>query len=308
MSALNYHHLRYFWAIAHERSLTRAAARLHVSQSALSIQLRQLEERLGQALFERRNRRLELTEAGRVTLGYADAIFRTGEELIATLSGTARSGRTVLRVGAVATLSRNFQLSWLRSLLGRDDVELVLRSGSLRELLPSLAAHNLDVVLTNTTVPRDAGTPWRVHKIGEQEASLVGRPVRGRRSFRFPEDLRQVPIVLPGAESSLRESFDTLMEQAGIRPTVLAEVDDMAMLRLIARESPGVALLPPVVVQDELARGTLVERARVPGLRESFYAVTASRRFANPLLRGLLAPLNPTRIDPARSTHPRRSA
>ena len=313
MAALNYHHLRYFWAIAHERSLTRAAARLHVSQSALSVQLRQLEERLGQPLFERRNRRLELTEAGRIALGYADAIFRTGEELIGTLAGAVRGGRTVLRIGAVATLSRNFQLGWLRPLLGREDVELVLRSGTLRELLPLLAAHTLDAVLTNTAVPRDVGTPWRVHKIGEQEASLVGRPTRGRRPFRFPDDLRQVPIALPGAESSLRESFDTVMEQAGIRPLVLAEVDDMAMLRLIARESPGVALLPPVVVQDELARGVLIERARVPGLRESFYAVTASRRFTNPLLRGLLAPLAPLaplareRTEPRRTTHPRRS-
>jgi LysR family transcriptional activator of nhaA len=290
VAALNYHHLRYFWAIAHERSLTRAAARLHVSQSALSIQLRQLEERLGHPLFERRNRRLELTEAGRIALGYADAIFRAGEELVGTLAGGARAGRAVLRVGAVATLSRNFQLGWLRPLLGREDVELVLRSGTLRELLPLLAAHSLDVVLTNSAVPRDAGTPWRIHKIGEQDVSLVGRPVRGKRALRFPEDLRDVPVVLPGAESSLRGSFDTLMEQAGIRPLVLAEVDDMAMLRLIARESPGVALVPPVVVQDELARGILVERARVPGLRESFFAVTTSRRFNHPLLRPLLQP------------------
>jgi LysR family transcriptional activator of nhaA len=290
MADLNYHHLRYFRAIAHERSLTRAAARLHVSQSALSIQLRQLEQRLGQPLFERRNRRLELTEAGRIALEYADSIFRKGEELLGTLRGAAASGRAVLRVGAVSTLSRNFQLAWLKPLIGRGDVDLVLRSGTMRELLAQLGAHTLDVVLTNTVVPRDAGTPWRVHKIGEQAVSIVGRPVRGRRPFRFPDDLAQVPIVLPGAESSLREGFDTLMEQAGIRPQVLAEVDDMAMLRLMARESAGVALVPPVVVADELARRVLVERAQVPGLREVFYAVTATRRFAHPQLKALLRP------------------
>lgn len=298
MSILNYHHLRYFWAIAHERSLARAAVRLHVSPSALSIQLRQLEERLGQQLFERRNRRIELTEAGRIALDYADSIFRTGEELVSTLKGAPRTGRTALRIGAVATLSRNFQLGWLRPVLDRDDIELVLRSGTLRELLPQLAAHTLDVVLTNTTVPRDRATPWRVHRIGEQEASLVGRPERstargrgaaGRKPFRFPEDLRDLPLVLPGPESSLRESFDTLMEQAGIRPMIAAEVDDMAMLRLIAREGAGLALVPPVVVKDELERGLLVERARIPGLLERFYAVTTSRRFASPLLRTLLA-------------------
>ena len=90
MATLNFHHLRYFWVIAHERSLTKAAARLHVSASALSIQLRQLEERLGQALFERKNRRIELTEGGRIALEYADAIFRSGEELVSTLKGSAR--------------------------------------------------------------------------------------------------------------------------------------------------------------------------------------------------------------------------
>jgi len=289
MSGLNYHHLRYFWAIAHERSLTRAAARLHVSPSALSIQLRQLEERLGQPLFDRKNRRIELTEAGRMALEYADAIFRTGEELVSTLKGGARQGRAVLRVGAVATLSRNFQLGWLKPLLSRDDVELVLRSGSLRELLPQLAAHSLDVVLSNTVVPRDKTAPWRVFKIGEQEASLVGRPDKDRKRFVFPDSLRDTPIVLPGPESSLRESFDTLMEQVGVRPVVAAEVDDMAMLRLMARETRGVALVPPVVVTDELARKTLVEWARVPGLRETFFAVTASRRFANPLLKLLIS-------------------
>lgn len=170
-----------------------------------------------------------------------------------------------------------------------DDVELVLRSGSLRELLPQLAAHSLDVVLTNSVVPRDNNTPWRVFKIGEQEASLVGRPLGSRRKFRFPDDLHHTPIMLPGPESSLRESFDTLMEQAGIRPLVMAEVDDMAMLRLVARESPGVALVPPVVVKDELKQRVLVEYARVTGLRESFFAVTGARRFGNPLLRELLS-------------------
>lgn len=296
MSQLNYHHLRYFRAIAHERSLTRAAARLHVSPSALSIQLRQLEDRLGQQLFERRNRSIELTEAGRIALEYADTIFRTGDELVSTLKGAARVGRAAVRVGAVATLSRNFQLGWLRPLLARDDVELVLRSGTLRELLPQLAAHTLDVVLSNSVVTRDKADPWRVHKIGDQAVSLVGRPMRtqgGRRTksaaFRFPEDLRDIPLILPGPESSLRESFDALMEQAGIRPMVMAEVDDMAMLRLLAREGGGLALVPPVVVKDELERGVLVERARVPGLREHFYAVTAERRFASPFVRELLS-------------------
>ncbi|MBA4207627.1 MAG: LysR family transcriptional regulator, partial [Polymorphum sp.] len=128
MPDLNYHHLRYFRAVAHDGNLTRTAERLNLSQSALSVQIRQLEERLGHALFERRGRQLHLTEAGRIALDHADAIFSAGEELIATLRQTGTT-RQVLRVGGMATLSRNFQIAFLRPVLGRADVEVVLRSG-----------------------------------------------------------------------------------------------------------------------------------------------------------------------------------
>jgi len=289
LAELNYHHLRYFRAIAHARSLTRAAESLHVSQSALSIQLRKLEDRLGQSLFERENRRLKLTEAGRIALEYADTIFRAGDELVSTFSGRRSPQRQMLRVGAVATLSRNFQLSLLRPLLARADVEIVIHSGSLRELLAQLDAHAVDLVLSNLAVPRDADNPRYSHLIAHQSVSLVSRPVRGRRRFRFPEDLQDMPIALPGLQSSIRAAFDLLLDQAGIRPQIFAEVDDMAMLRLIARECPGVTLVPPVVVQDELAARILVERCRIGGIEESFYAITPSRRFPNPLVRELLA-------------------
>src|SRR6056297_1427367 len=120
---LNYHHLRYFQAVAHEGSLTRAAERLNISQSALSTQIRQLESQLGQALFERRGRALHLTEAGRIALDHADTIFATGNDLLATLSQSGRA-RRALRIGAQATLSRNFQLGFLRPVLGLRDVDV----------------------------------------------------------------------------------------------------------------------------------------------------------------------------------------
>lgn len=289
MPALNYHHLRYFWAIAHERNLTRAAQRLHVSQSALSIQLRQLEERLGQKLFERSGRRLVLTEAGRIALDYADTIFRAGDELVGLLQGRGAAGRQPLRIGAVATLSRNFQFALLRPLIDRPDIELVLHSGSLRDLLAQLDAHTLDLVLANVDVPRDAGRPWHSYLIAQQPVSLVGKPQASRRRFRFPDDLHDAPVVLPGSASSLRASFDLVMDEAGIRPKIVAEVDDMAMLRLIARESDALTLLPPVVVHDELRARLLVERCRIPQITESFFAISPSRRYPNPLVRELLA-------------------
>lgn len=288
MAALNYHHLRYFWAIAHEGNLTRAAERLHVSASALSTQLRSLEEQLGQPLFERNNKRLTLTEAGRIALEHADAIFRTGDELMDTLQGRGPATRQVLRIGALATLSRNFQIGLLRPFVNRTDIELVVRSGSMRELLAQLDTLALDVVLSNLLPPADAETPRISRVLDEQPVSLVGRRPGRRRKFRFPDDLRDTPILLPSLSSELRVAFDLLLAQAGIRPLIVAEVDDMAMLRLLARESPGVTLVPPVVVVDELERGILVEYCSLPQIRERFYAITRTRRFPNPLVRELL--------------------
>ncbi|MCB1279324.1 LysR family transcriptional regulator [Prosthecobacter sp.] len=290
MAFLNYHHLRYFRAIASEGSLTKAAQHLKLSQSALSVQLRSLEESLGQPLFERKHKALVLTEAGRIALEYAESIFRSGEELADLLrSGAARS-RAFLRVGAVATLSRNFQLAFLKPLIARADVELIIHSGTLREMLAGLQSHTLDVVLSNMPVRRDTETGWHSHLLDEQPVSLVGHKTRGMKPFRFPEDLRTHQLILPSLESSVRAAFDTLLDQAGIRPVIAAEIDDMAMLRLMARESKNaVALVPPVVVRDELARGELVERHRLPQIKESFYAITPSRRFPNQLLRSLIA-------------------
>jgi LysR family transcriptional regulator, transcriptional activator of nhaA len=292
MPQLNYHHLRYFWAIAQEQNLTRAAKRLHVSQSALSIQLRQLEERLGHDLFDREGRRLVLTEAGRITLDHAQRIFRTGDELLGLLHSGHFAERQILRIGAVATLSRNFQQELLRPMMARPNLELVLRSGSLRELLAQLAAHTLDVVLSNLPVQRDADNAIHTHLIAQQPVSLVGKPRKGRaakQAFVFPDDLRQLPVVVPSAGSELRAAFDLLLDQAGIRPTIMAEVDDMAMLRLFARDSDAVTLVPPVVVRDELRSGALVEYCRIPEVTENFYAITISRQFQNPLIRELLA-------------------
>lgn len=289
MSRLNYHHLHAFWAVAKEGHLTRAAERLHVSPSALSTQIRQLEDSLGQRLFERQARTLRLTEAGGVALGYAEAIFAGGTEMLSVLKEGRRAQRQVLRIGAVATLSRNFQENFIAPLLGRDDVELALQAGGLADLLTRLRVHTLDLVLSNRRVHGSADEPWRCRRIAQQPVSLVGRPVRRRRAFRFPDDLAEVPMLLPGRDSDIRAGFDLLCEQLGIRYVLKAEVDDMALLRLLARDAGGVALVPSVVVRDELRSGVLVEHAVVPDLFESFYAITVPRRFTSPLMRELLA-------------------
>lgn len=294
---LNYHHLRYFWAVAHDGNLTRTADRLNLSQSALSVQIKQLEERLGHPLFERRGRQLHLTEAGRIALDHADAIFATGQELVATLQEAGRS-RKALRVGALSTLSRNFQIGFLRPLLTRPDVEVILRSGSPAELLEGLESLNVDVVLMNREPPRDSLTPYETHRLAEQPVSIVGTPQRLDPKKPIVALLREQLFILPTGDNSVRTAFDALASRLAVRPQIVAEVDDMAMMRLLAREDIGLALVAPVVVKDELANGRLVEALDHPQIRETFYAITLRRRFPNPLVQELLgAGSGPETID-----------
>lgn len=290
MAFLNYHHLRYFWAIANEGGLTRAARRLNVSPSSLSVQLKALEEQLGQALFERRGRALQLTEAGRIALGYANAVFKSGDELLSTLEGLGSTTRQTLRIGAVATLSRNFQMELLRPLIGRRDLELIVRSGAFVDLLARLEDHSLDLVLANQPAMLDQDADWQNTLVAEQPVSLIGAPGFTKKPLKFPKDLAKIPVAVPSRGSGVRTAFDTLLDAADIRPIVVAEVDDMAMLRLIAREGACVVLAPPVVVIGELESGALVEHCRLPQIKEAFYAITRRRQFPNPLLRELRMP------------------
>lgn len=297
MSFLNYHHLRYFRAIANEGSLTRAAEQLTISQSSLSIQLRKLEESLGQLLFSRDHKTLVLTEAGLLILDYAEKIFKTGEEMMDVLQHRSDGIRQTIRIGAVSTMSRNYQLQFLQPMLERDDVELVLRSGGLDDLLRQLETHTIDLVLSNLPVRRDAQTGWHCHHLDEQPVSLVGKKVKGGKKFRFPEDLRTTPVILPSLESNIRAGFDLLLDQAGIRPLIAAEVDDMAMMRLLATQTDALTLVPPIVVQDELKVGTLVERYRIPQLKKNFYAITPKRHFPNRLVQELIKSMVKKRSD-----------
>ena len=284
MGPLNLHHLRLFRAVASDGTLTGAARSLNLSQSALSSQIKALEASLGQDLFDRRGRGLVITEAGRIALDHAEAIFRTADDLTATLRETGRM-RRALRVGALATLSRNFQMQFLRPLIGRADVEVVLRSGSLEELLRGLEGLALDVILTNVAPARDATSHWLVDRLDEQPVSLIGSPAR---VGTVPPPLRDLlalhPLIVPTRETGLRAAFDALATRLGVTPIFAAEVDDMAMIRLLARADAGLAIIPPIVVRDELLSGTLVEASRLDGIGETFFAVTRTRRFPNPLL------------------------
>ena len=279
--------------MAHTGNLTRAAAQLNVSQSSLSVQIRKLEDQIGHRLFSREGKQLVLTEAGRIALDHADAVFAAGDELLGVLGRTATGvARQSIRVGSLATLSRNFQMSFLAPLLQREDVSILLRSGSMAELLRHLDAHRLDVLLTNQAPTRDAGTPWISHQIATQEVTLVGASHLVQRRMPLTKVLGSRPLIVPSSDSGVRVSFDALVARLSVSPTIAAEVDDMAMMRLLARAGFGLAVVPPIVVQDELAARELVQAARLDGVTETFYAVTLKRRFPNPLLGALLADQN----------------
>lgn len=292
LEQLNFHHLFYFWRVARSGHLTREAQALHIAQSALSSQIRQLEDRLGEPLFERGGRRLKLTDTGQLVLSYAENIFGLGQEMLGRLQGSSQ-GLLRLRVGSVSTLSRNWQENWIRPLLGDPQVVLTLESGPLDALLQRLVQHQLDVVLANEAVPADPDRPLHARHLGSQAIVLVGPAAvldaRQGRPLALPADLDGQELALPGPRHALRGAFDALCLAAGVAPRLRAEVDDMAMLRLIARDSGWLTVLPEVVVQDELRNGTLVVAGRFTELREHFYAITTAHRHRIERLEGLLA-------------------
>ncbi|MEO0411530.1 MAG: LysR family transcriptional regulator [Pseudomonadota bacterium] len=288
MMQTNYKHLRYFWAVAHEGNLTRAAKRLNVSQSALSTQIQTLEQQFKHQLFERKGRKLYLTEAGHIALDHADAIFALGDELVASLRGTSAKQRRTVRIGANMNLSRNFQIKFLAPILNDPDVHLTVRTGRLQDLLAEIETHDLDVILTNTLPPRPANSNWFATAVDEQPVSLIGLRDSKYVGATFAEMVTQNPLILPADDSGVRSDFDALIESMDLTIHAVLEADDMAMLRLLTRSGAGLAVLPPIVVRDELAAGQLKEYMPVPTLTERFYAITRNRRFPNPAVKRLI--------------------
>ncbi|CAM5787376.1 LysR family transcriptional regulator [Castellaniella caeni] len=285
---LNFKHLFYFWRVAKQGSLTQAAEQIHTSQSALSTQIRQLENRLGQPLFDRQGRRLELTATGQQVFAYADSIFETGEQMLGWLEG--RNESTIhVRVGSVSTMSRNFQVNWLRPLFHDPTVILSVDSDALQTLVERLLRHQLDVVLANQPVPSDPSRPVSSRFLGSQVISLVGRADRwAGTTLQVPRDLDAVEMAMPSTRHSVRAQFDALCFAAGVQPRLRAEIDDMTMLRLVARDSGWITVLPEVVVQDELHSGELVHVGESSQLTEHFYAITTRNSHPVGPLRQLL--------------------
>lgn len=278
---LNYHHLRHFWMIARHRSMTRAAAKLNISQSTLSEQLAELEEWLGEPLFERRGRTLHLTDSGRVALEHAETIFTTGHDLVTRFRQSDQKRQRVLRIGAVGPLSKNLQYDFIQPLLKDSRTKLVVVAGGLNDLTRQLQEHRLDLVLSNIPVRADQEENVFNHLLGEVPVFLVGGKHLKVTKTSFPEVLRNIPLFLPSRQSDVRADFDVILANAGLEPFVHAEVDDMALLRLLALSGEGLALVSKIVVERELQSSKIKFMLRVPGLAEKYYALTVRKRFQN---------------------------
>ncbi|MDQ4423546.1 MAG: LysR family transcriptional regulator [Thalassolituus sp.] len=288
MSRLNYHHLYYFWRVATLGNLTEAARQLHVSQSALSAQIRTLEDNMNTRLFERQGRRLILTDQGQRVLTYAGDIFKRGEELEALVKRGIAPEVQQLRIGVLSTMSRNFIEGFITPLIERRDVRFSLHAQGMANLLNGLRNHQLDVILTNTNVVSEGQQDlWQSQLIANQPVAVVG-PDGIIDGDSFPEGYQEKRWVLPAPQTEIRAAFDAFCSRWQYEPDILAEADDMAMLRLLARDTGALTVLPTVVVKDEIKQGTLKVHMTLPNVFENFYAVTVKRQFIPPVLTDLL--------------------
>lgn len=284
MEWLNYHHLLYFWMVAREGSITKACEHLHLAQPTVSSQLRKLERSLGEKLFERAGRNLVLTETGRTVYRYADEIFALGRELREAVAGHAGSRPLRLVVGVPDVLPKLVVYRLLKPALELEDAtQLVTYEGKLDELLADLALHRLDVVLSDA--PAGPATAIRAfnHLLGECGIGFFGTAALARKcAADFPASLDQMPMLLPTENTTLRRSLDQWFSEAGVRPHVVAEFEDSALLKVFGQAGEGV-FPAPLAIASEVQQQYMVQQiGRVDSIRERFYAISVERRLKHP--------------------------
>jgi len=284
MEWLNYHHLLYFWVVAKEGGLAPAGKLLRLSHPTLSGQIHKLEESLDVKLFQMRGRKLELTEMGQVAYRYADEIFGIGRELRDALRGRPVDRPLRLVVGIADVVPKLLLRKILAPALDAPDaVHLICREGRFERLLADLAGHELDVVISDAPVPPGAVVRAFNHPLGVSDVTLVGPRALARTVKRgFPGSLDGAPVLLPLEGMPLRRDVDDWFRRKGIKPRVVVEAEDSALLTVFAADGIGLVFVPTVIADVVKRRYNLAEVARLDTIKERFYAISVERKLIHP--------------------------
>lgn len=281
---LNYKHLYYFRTVAKAGALNRAAEKLHLTPQTLSGQISAFEERLGVALFRRSGRRLELTDAGRTALIYADDIFQVGAELEDALQNRLAPRAHPFRVGIADVVPKAIAYQLLAPALAlAEPVKLVCREDRLEQLAAELSIHRLDMVLADRPLPSTMDIKGYSHPLGECGiAFLAARAIADTLEAAFPANLHGVPFLIPGEDSALRVPLLRWLERKDIQPTVVGEFDDSALMSAFGQAGAGVFPVPLTTVQDVMRQYEVIELGRTQEIRERFFAISVERRLSHP--------------------------
>ena len=282
---MNFKHLHYFWATAKAGGVMRAAEQLHTTPQTLSGQIKLLEQQLGCALFRKAGRRLELTTAGRVALGYADQIFALSAELETAL-GAARSGQTALdfRVGIADSVPKAIAYRLLEPALGlAEPVRLICHEGAFRDLLAQISVQRLDLVIADEPMGRQLSVKAFNHPLGTTAMSFFAAPgLASTLAAPFPHCLDGAPMLLQGASSAMRQRLEVWLDQHGLHPRPIGEFDDAALMKAFGGEGRGVFMTPTVLEAETCAQYGVQVLGRAADLVEEFYAVSVERRITHP--------------------------
>src|SRR5687768_3209989 len=296
MEWLNYHHLLYFWTVAREGGISKAADKLRLSQPTISAQVRLLEESLGEKLFQRQGRSLVMTDVGRVVYRYADEIFGIGRELLETLRGRPAGRPLQLAIGVANAVPKLIAYRLLRPAVEHSEpVYVVCREDNAEQLTTRLATHALDVVIADTPAPPHLRVKVFNHALGESDiAFFAPAALATRLRRRFPTSLSGAPLLVPTPNAALRRGLDEWFDKEGLRPHFAGEFEDSALMKVFG-QGTGVAFPAPAVIAADVCRFYGVrEIGRTSAVRERYYAISAERRLKHP---GVLAITSAARDD-----------
>ncbi len=282
---MNFKHLHYFWVTAKAGGVMRAGEQLHTTPQTLSGQIKLLEEWLGRKLFRKSGRQLELTEDGRLALGYADQIFTLGSELETALR-QARGGPRVLdfSVGVADSVAKSVAYRLLEPALSvPEPVRLICSEGKFPDLLAQLALHRLDLVIADEPMSRRISVKAFNHPLGSTAMSFFCAPsLKPQLRGEFPACLNDMPMLIQGASASIRQQLEGWLIRHQIRPRVIGEFDDGALMTAFGREGRGVFMAPSVLEAETVSQFGVDVIGRTDELVEEFFAVSVERRITHP--------------------------